>query len=89
MWKQKSTVNERNFNNMVVLIDTEKALLHELNPVGSRIWSLCDGAHPSDEIATILSDEFDVSMQEAKGDLEKFLSRLAQVGLIERAEETV
>lgn len=83
MWKQKSAVNERNFDSLVVLIDSEKALLHELNSVGSRIWSLCDGAHSAQQMAVILSEEFDVSVEEAEQDLHHFLARMSQMGLLE------
>ncbi len=86
MWKRNATINQRNFDGMIMLIDSNHAMVHELNEVSSRIWTLCDGSHDADRIAQMLSEEFDVSFQEAQGDVHQFGQRLLQMGLLESSE---
>ncbi len=82
IWKPNPTVRQRDFGNQIVLVDPDKVLVHELNEVGTFLWSLVDGARSADQMAQALTEEFEVSHDEALGDVENFLKRLAQLGLI-------
>ena len=57
-----------------------------LNPVGTKIYSMLDGKHTLDEIAGAVVEDFDVSQEQARTDVQNFVSLLADEGLI--AEET-
>lgn len=87
IWKPNPTVRQRDFGNQVVLVDPDKVLVHELNEVGTFLWSLVDGSRSPDQMAQALTEEFEVTYEEALGDVENFLNRLAQLGLV-KAEDT-
>ena len=49
---------------------------HDLNPVGSRIFELCDGAHAVADIARKLVYEFEVEPAVAEADTVAFIQDL-------------
>ena len=53
-----------------------------LNPVGVTIWKALENAKSREEILTDILEEFDVSEETARADLEEFLTVLAEKGLI-------
>jgi pyrroloquinoline quinone biosynthesis protein D len=55
----------------------------ELDPVGVRIWELCDGTHTLQEMAGTIASEYDISSEQAQEDLVEFLQDLQNKGLIE------
>lgn len=82
-WKRKDSIRQRDFGGLLVLVDAEHALVHELNEVGSLVWSLLAEQQHTQQIVQRMIDTFDVSEQEARIDVEQFLQRLTQIGLIE------
>ncbi len=57
--------------------------IYTLNEAGSAIWALLDGERSVAEIAKALSDEFEVPEGAALEDVNRFLSTLAEAGLVE------
>ena len=47
-----------------------------LNEVGARVFELLDGRHSVQEIATVVSKEFDVVLEQAQQDVLDFLEKL-------------
>lgn len=47
-----------------------------LNDAGARIFELLDGRHSVQEIATTISEEFEVSLDQARQDVLEFLGEL-------------
>lgn len=47
-----------------------------LNPVGARIYAMLDGQHSREEIVRAVTEEFEVSEEQARQDLEAFLAEL-------------
>lgn len=58
-----------------------------LNPVASRIWELLGAPTTADRIANTIAAEFDVSSQDATGDVVEFLEMLGNRGLIQQLTE--
>lgn len=83
-WKQKPSIRQRDFGGLLVLVDSEHALVHELNEVGSEVWSCLDGGRDVEQIVQRVTAVFAVTESEARQDVERFLQRLSQLGLIER-----
>jgi len=65
---------------LVVLIEQRK--LHRLNPVGSRVWELCDGRSVASIVDTIVG-EFEVETGVATRDVCEFLGTLRELGALE------
>lgn len=55
-------------------------MMHQLNLVGGRIWSLCDGSRRRADIIHALAGEFDVERAELAEDVEAFIEDLRQRG---------
>ena len=65
---------------VVVLADSGEVKI--LNPVGTRVWELIDGARTVAEIIDVIVDEFEVSAQQAQEDVVEFLQQLLNVQAI-------
>jgi hypothetical protein len=61
-----------------VLILADAGEVNVLNPVGTRIWELCDGARSVGQIAQAIATEFEVTGEQALRDTEEFLESLSQ-----------
>jgi hypothetical protein len=66
-----------------VLLDIESGAYFSLNPVGSRIWELCDGTRSTAEIVSVICHEFDVAEDVATADTRELLVELEQEKLVE------
>ena len=51
-----------------VLLDIESGEYFSLNPVGGRIWELCDGTRSTAEIVSVMCDEYDVALDVVTAD---------------------
>jgi len=68
-----------------VILSVDTKVFRGLNPVGSRVWELIDGARTLDEIAAMISREFDVTPEVAAGDVRAFVEALLAKGLVTQA----
>ncbi len=75
-------VAARVYSGEAVILSPSENMVRMLNPVGSRIWELADGTRTVDEIATVLTTEFDVAYPEARQSTEEFVDVLVAKGLL-------
>jgi hypothetical protein len=66
-----------------VVLDASGAVIRGLNPTGARIWTLTDGVRTAEAIAKIVSQEWDVRLEQAVTDVLAFLNELSMRGLIQ------
>lgn len=64
---------------VVVVLDSQR--VYRLDPVGTRIWELCDG-RSCGQICDQLVAEFEVARTEAFADLADFVRQLHGVGAL-------
>jgi pyrroloquinoline quinone biosynthesis protein D len=57
-------------------------LFHELDEVGSAVWSRCDGSRTEEEIIASVGEEFDVDPATIGADVRSFLKELSGLGLL-------
>lgn len=57
--------------------------IYVLNEVGAYSWTLFDGIKSLRQIASILVDEYEVSIERAESDLFNFADRLTAIGALE------
>jgi hypothetical protein len=74
----------REVDGEVVIISPDNKLLHTLNEIGSRIWTLLDGTHGFTEIVNAICAEFDVAEETAGNDLSKYIENLRKLNLLEK-----
>ena len=72
----------RTFSGEAVIVSPAENMVRLLNPAGSRIWELADGAHTVEEIAAVLTKEYAVELPLARESAAHFLHDLADKGLI-------
>jgi pyrroloquinoline quinone biosynthesis protein D len=59
-------------------------MMHQLNLVGGRIWTLCDGSRDEAQIVVELAQEFDAAHDEIAGDVADFVADLIERGWLIR-----
>ena len=65
-----------------LVVVPSRAAVEVLNPVGGKIYSMLDGKHTQDDIVRAVIDEFDVSEDEARRDVDAFLDELRARGML-------
>jgi len=81
-WNSRPTphpqVAARVVDGSAVIVLADAGEVNVLNPVGTRIWELCDGSRSVRQIAEAIAAEFEVTLEQALHDVEEFLGSLAQ-----------
>jgi hypothetical protein len=62
--------------------------IYTLNEVGSRIWQLIDEPLSAQQVAAVISREYDVSAEEAERDVTALLALMEEAGLIRAVAES-
>jgi hypothetical protein len=57
-----------------------------INSVGAKVFELLDGEHSLDAITEAVVEEFDISHEEARRDIEAFIGDLEANGMLDVAE---
>jgi coenzyme PQQ biosynthesis protein PqqD len=65
-----------------VLLNLKTGQYFALDGVGGRIWQLCDGTRSVQQIAEVLSEEFDTGGQAVEEDVLALVSELASEALL-------
>ena len=73
----------RNVGDEAVLLNLKSELYLGLDPVGARMWDLLINSPSIEKAFDALLTEYDVEAGALRTDLEKFIGRLIQEGLIE------
>ena len=69
-----------------VIISAEEGMVRLLNLTATRIWQLADGNQSVEEIATTLTQEFEVDFQQAYQSVIRLLTELSEKELIAWAD---
>jgi glycerol-3-phosphate O-acyltransferase len=72
----------RNLDNEAILVLTNKAEIKVINEVGAFIWLLVDGSRSIREIASNVSQEYDVDQAQSEADTVEFVADLVQRGIL-------
>lgn len=70
-----------------VLLSLETQQYYSLNETGSRVWELLSDGQDVDAIATAITEEWEVTYDEALDYVESFLEELSEEGLVESVGE--
>lgn len=80
--RQTPDVIWRVLDGNAVLVSPKGGEVTTLNQVGTTIWSLIDGQNNGIIIADNLVQQYDVGINQARQDVENFLNKLNNRGLI-------
>jgi hypothetical protein len=62
--------------------------IYALNDVGSRVWTLLEEPKSVEEIARVLSEEYDVAREQVMSDVVELLGELRANGLVRDVNES-
>ncbi|HVG21135.1 MAG TPA: PqqD family protein [Blastocatellia bacterium] len=60
--------------------------IYSLNEVGTAVWQLIDGRATVEQIIEALSDQYEVTTEQAAKDVSDYLAKLEAAGLIRECE---
>ena len=60
--------------------------IYTLNEVGTTIWELIDGKNSVSRIAEVISNTYEVKLEEAERDALQFINSLEKAGMIRTVE---
>ncbi len=81
-----SSTASRVFGSDAVVISPSENMVRMLNPVGSRIWQLSDGNNTVEDIALVLTTEYDVDLPHARQSVAVFIEDLRTRNLLDWSE---
>jgi hypothetical protein len=79
----------RRIGDDIVVIKDDGLSTHVLNKTAGFIWELCDGTHSIDDISALLCERFDVSINEARADVEELTNKLTELGIMYQMGELI
>ena len=86
---QHDQVAAKTFDDDVILINLATGVYYTIETIGSSIWKLVAKQYSVSEIATALSDGFEVSVEQARHDLGVLVAQLVQEELVTVSEDEV
>ena len=81
---QAANVISREIDGHLVLLTASSGTVHELDEVGSYIWSLCATPVSIASMTEKVVAEYDVKKNEAEEDLASFIAELIELGAVNR-----
>ena len=66
----------------VLLLDMDSGEYYSLEETGGRVWMLCDGVRTAEQVAGLLAEEFDVSVDVVREDVVEVLTDMVSAGLL-------
>ena len=66
----------------VVLLNLQSGVYYGLDQVGSRVWQLLMQSRGVDDVCAALLDEYDVSAETLRADVERLVGELSDKGLV-------
>ena len=67
----------------LVMFDAEAGKYYGLNDVATVIWNLLEEPKTVEELCDLLTEEFDVSIEQCRKDVIKFLPKMREKGLVQ------
>ncbi|MFA6001651.1 MAG: PqqD family protein [Thermoleophilia bacterium] len=69
-----------------VLLHVQRGDYYSLNKVGARLWVLTDGSKTIADLAIQITQEFDISQEQAEVDIIELALQLEKEGLVKAVE---
>ena len=69
-----------------VLLHVQRGDYYSLNKVGARLWVLTDGCKTISELAVLITEEFEITREQAESDIIELAEQLEKEGLVKAVE---
>ena len=67
----------------VVMMDADKGMYYELDPIATRVWTLLETARSVAAVCDVLAGEYDVSSEVCRRDVLALLRQARELGIVE------
>lgn len=81
-YSKNPEVETEDVDGELIVLNAAAGQVHKLNPTAAFIFELCDGQHTDADIAAIISEEADISLELASKDVQQTLASLKELGVI-------
>ncbi|PIP91644.1 MAG: hypothetical protein COW01_01575 [Bdellovibrionales bacterium CG12_big_fil_rev_8_21_14_0_65_38_15] len=82
--KIKSNISWQRIEDEVLIMDTAyQKKAHSLNSTASFIWEHCNGTNSIEDIAKLLSDNYETNLAESTEDVKEVINQLKSFDLLE------
>ena len=82
-------VISRTVEGEAVIVLPESGQVGVLNEVGTRVWELADGRHSLEEIVAVIAEEFEVTSEQARQDVDAFVQELVEKEMLILSAERI
>lgn len=82
-------VAQKDDSGNLIVLNLNDGNYYTLDPVGAKVWELCDGTFSVSQIVTILCQEYDVSAETVNVDVIELLRDLANEQLVVEGQQTL
>jgi Coenzyme PQQ synthesis protein D (PqqD) len=79
---KRSHILATTLDDEIVMMDSEKGMYYNLDPIGSCIWALLDTPQTLESLCKSLMNDYDIDETTCQLETEVFLHSLAERGLI-------
>lgn len=73
-------------DDIVVMMDADEGCYHELDPIGTKIWTLIERPRSAAAICESLLEEFEVTPEACRRDVAAWLDRARELGIVVAAD---
>lgn len=87
VWQKNPALAWREIDEETIIISPTESVMHELNDTGSFLWKNIDGRRSAADLATLLTETYEVTREVALADIASLLAELSARKLVVPAEE--
>jgi hypothetical protein len=86
VWQKNPSLAWREIDDETVIISPGESVMHELNDTGSFVWKNIDGQRKAEDLAALLVEQYEVTLETALADTLSLLEELSRRKLLVPAE---
>ena len=86
VWQKNPDLAWREIDDETVIISPHDSVMHELNDTGSFVWKNIDGQRKAEDLAALLVEQYEVTLETALADTLSLLEELSRRKLLLPAE---
>lgn len=86
VWQKNPSLAWREIDDETVIISPGESVMHELNDTGSFVWKNIDGQRKAEDLAALLVEQYEVTLETALADTLSLLEELSTRKLLLPAE---
>lgn len=76
-------VQEHELDGEGILVDPRSGQVHRLNETAMDVWRSCDGQRTTRQIATQMTDVYEIDFEDALDHVDQLVARFAELNLLE------